>query len=183
MSPTVLATTADLEDMWRPLASSEYQRASRLLTKASSLLRQKLPAVDARMARFAVDPTDLGGLDPSAVATVVATIVKRFLSNIQGVASEGAGPYHVSYAIRGEKDIRGEMQVSQGDLDALAPHRSKVSQIGSIKTRPRLAPWPYGDIGGPSGGSSIGDSWLLVAGSDGPSSEFPISSIPYAGDS
>ena len=180
---SVLATTTDLEDMWRPLQPAETARAARLLAKASSLLRQKLPYLDARIARFAVDPTDQGGLDPVTVSTVVATMVKRFLSNVEGVAAETAGPFGVTYAIRGEKDVRGEMSVSASDLEALAPYRSKKSRIGSIKTRPHLAPWPYGDVGGPSGGSSVGDSWLLETGTDGPGGEYPIRSIPYSGDS
>jgi hypothetical protein len=180
---SVLATTADLEDMWRPLQAAETARAGRLLVKASSLLRQKMPYLDARIARFVVDPTDQGGLDPVTVSIVVATMVKRFLSNVEGVAAETAGPFGVTYAIRGEKDVRGEMAVSASDLEALSPYRSKKSRVGSIKTRPHLAPWPYGDLGGPGAGSSAGDSWLAEIGTGLPGSEFPIRSIPYSGDS
>lgn len=178
-----LALVIDLEDMWRPLSEPETARAGSLLEKASALLRQAQPAVDARIARFEVDPTDLGALDPLTVATVVATMVKRYLSNIQGVASEGVGPYHVSYAIRGEKDVRGELQVTQSDLDALKPSSPVKSKLGSFKVRPSLAPWPFGRLGVAGAANSVGDSWLVENGTDFPSSEFPIVGIPYAGDS
>lgn len=175
---------SDLEDMWRPLSPDENTRAYNLIEKASALLRQALPSVDDRIAAFQADARDPAGLDPVAVSMVVATMVKRFLSNVQGVASEGVGPYHVAYAIRGEKDVRGELQVTQTDLDSLKPHSSKRSKFGSIKTSPAMAPWPFGRLGVASGVTdSVGDSWLLENGTDGPSGEFPIYGIPYAGDS
>jgi hypothetical protein len=170
--------------MWRPLSPDENGRAYGLLEKASALLRQALPSVDDRIAAFAVDPRDPVGLDPVTVSMVVATMVKRFLSNVQGVASEGVGPYHVAYAIRGEKDVRGELQVTQTDLDALKPYSSKKSKLGSIRTSPAMAPWPFGRLGvAGAAAAEIGDSWLVENGTDGPSSEFPIYGIPYAGDS
>jgi len=183
MSVPPLAFPSDLEDMWRPLSPAETVRAAALLEKSSALLRQALPALDVRIARFQADPSDLGGLDPVTVATVVATMTKRFLSNVQGVASEGVGPYNVTYAIRGEKDVRGELQVTQVDLDALKPYRSKKSRVGSIKTRPSLAPWPFGRLGVANGSASVGDSWLAEMGTDGPSAEFPIFGISHPADS
>lgn len=167
--------------MWRPLQTAEIARAVRLLAKASSLLRQRSPYIDARMSRFAVDPTDQGGLDPVTVATVVATMVKRFLSNVEGIVTQTTGPYGVSYAIRGEKDIRGALQVTAADLDALRPFQSRKSRIGSIKTSPSLAPWPHGRIGGPPGSASATDLWLLEL-NDGPySAELPVRGRPYGG--
>lgn len=162
MVATPLASPDDVADLWRTLTPDEELRVGRLITKASAMLRQRLPWVDARIARFATDPTDPGGLDPETVSAVVATIVKRFLSNVQGVASEGIGPYSVTYAIRGEKDVRGEMYVTDGDLDKLKVPSKTATRIGTIKAHPRLAPWPFGDVGSPSlsGGSSM-DLWLL----------------------
>jgi hypothetical protein len=187
MTTNALATTNDLEDMWRPLTSSEIPRAVRLINKASSLLRQKAPYVDARMARFTADSTDLGGLDPTTVSMVVATMVKRFLSNVDGIVTEAeaAGPFNHSrtYAIRGEKDVRGELQVTASDLEALAPHTSKRSALGSIRTRPHLARWPYGDVGGPPASTGTADLWLAEIGRDLGTGEFPVYGSNHPADS
>lgn len=138
MASTPLAETSDLEDMWRPLDTSEVQRAENLLAKASALLRQVQPNVDARIAAFQEDPTDPIGVDPVLVATVVATIVKRFISNVEGATSQSIGPLSMSYALRGDKDVRGELQVTSGDLQKLQMYRPK-SRIGSIRVRPSMA--------------------------------------------
>lgn len=149
-----LATTDDLADMWRPLNSDELTRASNLLSRASALLRQVAPHVDDRISRHNADPTDPMGLDPVLVATVVATIVKRFISNVEGVASQSVGGYSVRYALRTEKTIRGELQVTQEDLDALRPYLPK-SRIGTIRTRAALAPSPLAMWGGFYANSAI----------------------------
>jgi len=161
-----LAVPSDVEDMWRPLSGSEMSRVANLITKASSMLRQRAPWLDARMARFKVDPTDLGGLDPVTVATVVATIVKRFLVNPDGATntSETTGPYSYSrgFALRGDRDVRGELSVTDSDVAALAPAQLSPSRIGTIKSHARLAPWPYGSVGSPTiGTGSSMDLWLL----------------------
>jgi hypothetical protein len=145
-APEALAQPSDLEDMWRPLADSEMLRAVRLIQKASALLRQAQPHIDNRIALFSTDPTNVAALDPTIVATVVATIVKRFIANVEGVASQTVGPYSVSYALRVEKDIRGELQVTENDLQALRAYKPTAA-IGSIRVKPSLAPWPIGDYG------------------------------------
>lgn len=174
-----LATTDDVADLWRPLtAGAETDRVARLILKASALLRQKVPWVDARMAAFGVDSTDPTGLDPELVANVVATMCKRFLVNPDGATntSETTGPFSHSkgYALRGDKDVRGELLVTESDIQALMPAKKSKSRIGTIKARPRLAPWPFGDMGNPALGLSRGgmDSLLLQEGLSDPSSEF-----------
>lgn len=146
--PDALATVDDLEDMWRPLQPDEVDRASGLLLRASALLRQAAPHVDARITQFNDDPTNVQALDPLLVATVVATIVKRFISNVEGITNRTEGPFSTSYALRGDKDIRGEMIVNAADLDKLKPYLPQ-RRIGSIRVRPAMAPFPYGDLGSP----------------------------------
>ncbi len=145
-----LAEPQDVADLWRPLTSDETQRVENLIGKASALLRQRLPWVDARMARFAVDATDEGGLDPLAVANVVAGIVKRFLVNPDGATnmSEASGPYSQSkgFALRGDKDVRGELIVTDSDVEALTPPKRTRARAGTIVVSPRLAPSRFGDI-------------------------------------
>jgi hypothetical protein len=174
-----LATTDDVADLWRPFTSTDEQaRVSRLVVKASALLRQALPWVDARIARFNADPTDLGGLDPVLVANVVATICKRFLVNPDGATNttETSGPFsHAKgFALRGDKDVRGELFIAESDILALMPAKKTKSRIGTIKARPRMAPWPYGDLGNPAVGAAYGgvDAMLVEEGMSDPSWEF-----------
>lgn len=143
--PTSLCTPDDVADMWRPLANDdERAKVQRLIDKASGLLRQKLPAVDDRMKTFQTMPTDEAALDPSTVATVVATVVKRFLSNPDGVAhmSKALGGASVSYgyALRGDKDVRGELIVTENDLSKLAPPMAANPWLGTVRTKHNLAP-------------------------------------------
>jgi hypothetical protein len=152
--PEPLASVDDLADMWRPLLDSETDRAANLIDKASAMLRQNtppVPSLDARIAMFDADPTSYQGLDRTLVATVVATIVKRFISNVEGVVSQTqtVGPFSQaqSYALRGDKDVRGEMQVTAGDLDRLRPYPTARARIGSIRIRPSMATGPFGGIG------------------------------------
>jgi hypothetical protein len=167
-----LALPQDVEDVWRPLSDTEVSRVQRLIEKASALLRQRLPWVDDRIHRHAVDPTDPGGLDPLSVATVVATVVKRFLSNVQGVASETAGPYAVAYVLRGDKDARGELQITELDIERLLTPSKSRTRIGTIKSHPRLAPWPYGDLGSPAP-AGAGSADLLLTDTLGGYGELP----------
>lgn len=150
------ADTSDLEDMWRPLQPSEQQRAVNLLVKASALLRQATrQTIDDRIALFTTNPTDPRAIDPIVVATVTATIVKRFISNVQGAVSQSktTGPHSVtqSYALRGDKnDVRGQMIVTDEDIAALTPEAPP--QIGNIRLgRSRLF-----EVGGRPGESQCG---------------------------
>lgn len=171
-TPAPLANTDDLATMWRPLLPDELPRAASLLTRASALLRQAAPHTDARIAAWQVDPTQVSALDPTLVATVVATIVKRFIANIEGVASQTIGPYHVAYALRTEKDVRGELQITANDLKALEPYVPS-RRIGSIRVRAGLAPWPYGDMGRVVV-SAYYDSSLLYTGTGAFPVEMPV---------
>lgn len=145
---TALADPSDVVDMWRPLTSAERDRVARLILKASSLLRQRMPSVDARIAAFLADPTDPQGLDEQSVATVVATIVKRFVSNTEGAASVtqslGSASLTKSYAQRGVADklgdARGQLVVLDADLASLNASTPRRPFFGTATVSPRLAP-------------------------------------------
>lgn len=153
MSTEPLASTSDVADMWRSLTLDEVSRVARLIDKASAKLRQKAPYVDARIAAWQAGDTRKG-LDPTTVATVVATVVKRFISNPEGIASQtqGAGPFSaaVSYALRTDKYARGELQVTDEDIAELQTY-SVRARVGMMRLRPALAPRPVGRYGGISG--------------------------------
>lgn len=127
--PGPLADTSDVEAVWRPLQDTEVGQVTALIARASAKLRHAVPFdIDARIALYATDPTQPTALDPMVVADVVATIVKRFMVNIEGVASssEGVGPYSRSatFVNRYDKtgsDVRGAIQVIDSDIDQLRP--------------------------------------------------------------
>jgi hypothetical protein len=136
-----LAHPSDVEDVWRPIADDERPRIFSLIAKASALLRQIVPAVDDRIGLFATDPTSPRALDPVLVADVVATAVKNFINNPDGVATktESVGPYSqsVSFLARGEKsNPAGQLMFTQELLDRLQPGQSMSELYGSIRTRP-----------------------------------------------
>jgi len=144
-----LASTDDLADVWRPLTAAEIGRVSNLLDKASALLRQntpKSPSIDDRIALFESDPDDPMALDPVLVASVVATIVKRFVTNIDGAVSRSQAvdgySESVSFALRGNDDVRGELIVTESDLKALRPFQGP-----SLPRSIRVNPWPGCETG------------------------------------
>lgn len=128
-TPTPLATPDDVADVWRPLLDTETAQVANLIRKASAKLRHACPFdVDARIALFTTDPENVQALDPDVVADVVATIVKRFLVNREGVASQsqGVGPFSKSatYVNRYDKtgsDVRGAIQIIDSDIEQLRP--------------------------------------------------------------
>lgn len=134
----------------RPLTDTETLYIAALIRQASSLLRQAAPSVDQRIAAYTADATDPEGLDPQLVATVLAGVIKRYLINPTGIASESQtnGPFSqsTSYALRSEKESRGVLQVTELDLTVLFPNRKRL-RAGTIKVRPALAPRPVGRYG------------------------------------
>lgn len=136
-----LATVSDVQLLYTPLigATTDVQnQVTGLIAKASAILRQALPWVDSRIARFNTNPSDVGGLDPVLVADVIATMVKRFLVNQSGATnqSETVGPYSHStgFVIRGEKHVvLGELYLSDADLDKLRGPVKMVPKMGTAK--------------------------------------------------
>jgi hypothetical protein len=174
MAATNLCTPDDVADLWRPLIDdTERARVDRLIGKASSLLRQKLPSVDTRIATFATTPTDVAALNPDTVAAVVAVVVKRFLSNPDGTThiqkSLGGASVSYGYALRGDKDPRGDLVITEDDLAKLNPPMQSNPWLGTVTTKQKLAPsesrdavsdeFLAGDIGGYD---TPPDTWLGV---------------------
>lgn len=140
-----LATATDLADIWRPLTSDETTQATNLIAKASARLRQRCPFdIDERIALHGTDATDPKALDPAIVADVVANIVKRVMSNPNGVVSESetVGPYtHSSmYAGRysGAKQSN-TLEVLDSDIDQLRPAQPAVMPA-TLRIGPGEAP-------------------------------------------
>jgi hypothetical protein len=152
-----LASTDDVGNVWRPVADSEISRVEWLISVASSKLRQQCPFdIDARIALYASDPKAPTALDPLTVASVVATIVKRFLVNQGGVVSqsEGAGPFSTSqtFVSRYDKagaDVRGAIVVTPADVDELRPATptripAALQLVPTRAMQPEPGFWPGG---------------------------------------
>lgn len=126
---TALAAPSDVIDLLSSAARLDQARLGRLIEKASRKLRHDCPFdIDARIATYAIDPDDPLALDPAVVADRVAIIVKRFLTNVEGVAStsQSAGPFSQSrtFVNRYDKtgsDVRGELRITEEDIDELRP--------------------------------------------------------------
>lgn len=123
-----LAKPADVTDLLPPIGDYDIDRIERHILKASASLRQLTPFdIDQRIDWF---ETGLGTptLDPLQVATVVATIVKRFMVNVEGVASrtDTEGPNSTSLTLvnrydKSGSDTRGAIQATDADVQQLRP--------------------------------------------------------------
>lgn len=149
MTATPLADVDDVaEALLRPLTTAETTYVPGLIAKASSLLRIAMPAIDQRITAFGSDPS---GLDPVAVASVIAGVIKRYIANPTGAASTSktAGPYSqtVSFISRGKSiGTSGVLEITAADLAALN-EAVGFSMPGTIRTRPvqhcRRDPWLF----------------------------------------
>lgn len=170
---TPLASIEDVQLMYTPLAGADQptlDQITGLIRKASAILRQRIPWVDDRIARFLVDATDVGGLDPDLVADVVATMIKRFLVNQSGATnqSETVGPYShaTGFVIRGEKNIvLGELFLSDSDIDKLRGPVKLSPKIGTARMGSTLNHLAHGyydaDVWAPGMGDYIPEQgWI-----------------------
>jgi hypothetical protein len=81
------ATPADIAAIWRPLTAAEETTAEVLVDVASTIVRERFPTIDARLAA--------GALSPLLARQVVAGMVRRYLE-VRGPdipIEEQAGPF------------------------------------------------------------------------------------------
>lgn len=158
MTAPQLAKGLDVIDILPSAAALDQDRLQRLLARAERQLRSKTPfSIDDRVALFATDPTAELALDPGVVADAIAHIVKRYLVNVEGLAStsHSAGPYSESktYVGRNDKagtDVRGELTVTDEDVDKLRPAVT-FAGVGVAQVRlptPRVYVPPGGSYAG-----------------------------------
>ncbi len=116
-----LATSDDVEALYRTLTVDEENQVEALLRMASAMLRGAVPSVDARIAA--------GSLDAQTVADVVAAMVTRALRNPQGVKQETIGP--VSYSTD-PRVAAGYLYVDAAELALLAPVSTGAGARGGV---------------------------------------------------
>lgn len=129
----------------RPLTATEAKYIDGLMAQSEALLRTAWPTIDDRVALWGEIPQDPSAIDPAAVRTVLAGVIKRYLVNVDGAAtkSESAGPFAhtTSFASYGKNlsgGVQGVLIITPEDLKALTRH--SFASVGSIRLRAALAP-------------------------------------------
>jgi hypothetical protein len=125
----------------RPLTTVEAGYADTLIEQVSAQLRNKLRNIDARIAAYALNPADPAGIDPDAVAAMLANVIKRTMVNPSGAASTSntTGPWGQSLTFRSYHDSDAGLLVTDDDVAAVLPGMaSGFVMPGTIRTRPRL---------------------------------------------
>ena len=139
----------------RPLTDTEAgfvnQADTGLIAQASSQLRNRLRAIDTRIAAFETDPTDPAGIDPDVVTGVLGEVVARVLRNPKGLisATTTTGPFSRSETYRSSRVTAVAptgVVVTDDDLALILPPVITDGYIpaGTIHTRP---PHLLGPIG------------------------------------
>lgn len=108
--PAPFATAATIATVWRDLSNEEQARADALCRYASSIIRLKVPGIDARL--------DTGTLSGDVVAFVCTAMVLRVMRNPSGVAAETVGPWSVTYGSSGTQ-ATGALFISEDELALL----------------------------------------------------------------
>ncbi len=115
-----LATSDDVEALWRPLTEVELATIDKKLLLASALVRKHVPSVDARIAD--------GTLDAIIVKAVITNMIQR-----RYAGDENSGMYRqmssgaVSYTFATE--TLGGMGLTASELADLLPSTSMVGTI------------------------------------------------------
>jgi hypothetical protein len=131
-----LVTTEDVEvALLRPLSDAELEYTVGLCDAATTLLRSRMPDIDARIASYAVSPTAARAVDPALVALVLADVVRRYLVNPKGLWSttETTGPYSVSETFPGARGGTAAADVS--GLAVTAADIAKINGVGRSSIR------------------------------------------------
>lgn len=126
----------------RPLTDAEMEFVPDLCMQASSKLRTAQPAIDTRLAAYAADPAAPSGVSPETVASMLAGVIKRVITNPTGAWSrtQSTGPYSESETYAGNRggngagEAPGGLVITTSDLAQLAPMRAGYVP-GTIRTR------------------------------------------------
>ena len=145
--PTPLATVSEYQDLYGALSSPRQATARALLLRASKLIRDAFPGVDAKIASGTVSADTLG--------LVVLNMVAQVMRNPGGLRSETTGPFSRSYD---PEAASGLLRLSTADRELLADAGldttagGRRGKIGTARVKANLAPpasrpgrrWPRG---------------------------------------
>jgi hypothetical protein len=119
---TIPATAQDVQDRWRPLTDDEWNVADKLLWSAWSLLRHKVPTLEARLD---ADPVEV---DDELVRFVLCEMVKRVLTNPNMLRQEALQDYSSTFQV-----LAGQLTVTDEELDWLAPSDESSSNAFTVR--------------------------------------------------
>lgn len=131
--PTPLATLGEYEELYGRLSAARQATARALLRRASQLVRDSYPGIDARVAAGTV-PADSVGL-------AVLNMVARVMRNPGGLRAETTGPFSRSY----DPDAAsGMLQLTEADLALLTPPgaagRRARGRMGTLRATGGMVP-------------------------------------------
>lgn len=121
----------------RPLTAAESPYIDDLCDQASTLLRTRMPTIDARIA---LPDDDSRRVDPAVVTATLAGVIKRYMSNPTGATSvsRGRGPFQESQGFTTRpsgSSADGELAVTDSDLAKIDP--PEPATAGTIYARAR----------------------------------------------
>jgi hypothetical protein len=132
--PPPLAAVGDVAAQFGTLTAAQEGVTAFLLRAASAMIRHAYPFIDAQIIT--------GRLDPDLVALAASNMVLRVLRNPNGLRSETVGPFSRSYDTGTAAGLLVISSTETGLLVPVAvlPDGSGVGGIGTIRTRPGMAP-------------------------------------------
>ena len=127
--PPPLATVGEVSSLYRPLTDAESALAKALLRRASALVRNAFPNVDAQIAS--------GKLDPLVVAQAVINMVVRVLRNPEALRSVTTGPFTRAFDVG---EAAGLLVITGAEESMLVPPGSDAAgmnfTVGTVFARP-----------------------------------------------
>lgn len=146
LGPPPLAVIGDVGRQFGTMTPAQEGLAGHLVRAASSLLRQRVPGIDADVRA--------GRLDPDVAALTVTNMVLRVMRNPNGLRSETTGPFSRTYDTSA---AAGQLVLTDYDEAAVTPAVVLPDGVaglgvGTIRVQPGMAPpvryprmgWPYG---------------------------------------
>lgn len=106
------ANPEDLEVVWRPLTDAQTDTAETYLAYASAILRQRVATLDDRIAA--------GTLDRILVQGVVVAMVKRVMSNPDGLRQRTVGSVSLTF----DEARAAGIDPTAEELELLVPRRT-----------------------------------------------------------
>jgi hypothetical protein len=145
-----LATLGEYTELYGNLSAARSATARALLRRASQLVRDSFPGIDAKI---------LAGTVPgNSVGVAVLNMVARVMRNPQGLRSETTGPFSRAYDADAAS---GMLEITAADAGLLVPPesggRGARGRMGTLRVTGGMVPpvrrrgWRHGPMFGPGG--------------------------------
>lgn len=148
--PAPLATTGEYMALYGSLSAPRLATCRALLKRASQLVRDSAPGLDAKITA--------GNVSADSAGLAVLNMVARVMRNPDGLRSQTIGPISRSFDT---ELATGMLELTDGDLALLAPvavaGRGRRGVMGSVRVTGGMVPkthrrgWDHGGFYGPGG--------------------------------